>query len=68
MLRRAVGPDLRLVLPLSLLAAPALLLVADVLGRVIGNGAEVQVGVVTAFIGGPLLIAFVTGRRKAGLS
>ncbi|WP_449281813.1 FecCD family ABC transporter permease [Leucobacter sp.] len=68
LLRRVVGPDLRIVLPLSLLAAPTLLLVADVLGRVIGNGAEVQVGVVTAFIGGPLLIAFVTGRRTAGLS
>ncbi|KAM9862285.1 iron chelate uptake ABC transporter family permease subunit [Leucobacter sp. BZR 635] len=68
LVRRLVGPDLRAVLPLSLLAAPALLLAADVLGRVIGRGAEVQVGVVMAFIGGPLLIAFVVGRRKAGLS
>lgn len=68
LLRRLVGPDLRIVLPLSLLAAPAMLLLADTLGRVIGGGGEVQVGIVTALIGGPLLIAFVVGRRTAGIS
>ncbi len=68
LLRRLVGPDLRLVLPLSLLAAPAMLLLADTLGRVIGGGGEVQVGIVTALIGGPLLIAFVVGKRTAGIS
>lgn len=73
LLRRVVGPDLRLVLPLSLFAAPTMLLVADTLGRIIGgglvgSGGEVQVGVVTAFIGGPLLIAYVIGRRREKLS
>ncbi|WP_217178823.1 iron ABC transporter permease [Streptomyces sp. AC495_CC817] len=68
LLRRLVGPDLRLVLPLSLFAAPVMLLLADTIGRVIGGGGEVQVGIVTAFIGGPLLIAYVTGRRRRGLS
>lgn len=68
LLRRLVGPDLRLVLPLSLFAAPAMLLLADTLGRVIGGGGEVQVGIVTALIGGPLLIGFVVGRRGGKLS
>lgn len=68
LLRRLVGPDLRIVLPLSLFAAPTMLLLADTIGRVIGGGGEVQVGVVTAFIGGPLLIAFISGRRRGGLS
>lgn len=68
LVRRLVGPDLRVVLPLVLLVSPTLLLVADIVGRVIGRGAEVQVGVVTALIGGPLLIAFVSGRRRAVLS
>ncbi|WP_226533654.1 FecCD family ABC transporter permease [Microbacterium paraoxydans] len=68
LLRRFVGPDLRILLPLSLLAAPAMLLLADTLGRVIGGGGEVQVGIVTALVGGPLLIAFVVGRRTAGIS
>lgn len=64
LVRRLIGAELRLVLPLSVLAGPCLLLLADVLGRVIGNGAEVPVGVVMAFIGGPLLIALVAGRRS----
>ncbi|MBL3687661.1 iron ABC transporter permease [Leucobacter zeae] len=68
LVRSVVGPDLRWVLPLSLVSAPALLLIADVAGRVIGRGAEVQVGVVTALVGGPLLIAFISGRRRARLS
>ncbi|WP_341267427.1 FecCD family ABC transporter permease [Gordonia malaquae] len=68
LLRPVIGPDHRLLLPLSMLAAPTLLLVADVVGRVIGRGGEVQVGVVMALIGGPMLIFFVNGRRKAGLS
>lgn len=68
LLRRLVGPDLRVVLPLSLLAGPAMLLLADTLGRVIGGGGEVQVGIVTAMIGGPLLISFVVGKRTGGLS
>lgn len=68
LLRRVVGPDLRIVLPLSLLTAPAMLLLADTLGRVIGRGAEIQVGIVMALIGGPLLVAFVVGGRTSGLS
>ncbi len=68
LLRRIVGPDIRVVLPLSLLAAPAMLLVADTVGRVIGGGAEMQVGIVTALIGGPLLVAFVVGGRAERLS
>lgn len=68
LLRRVVGPDIRVVLPLSLLAAPAMLLVADTIGRVIGGGAEMQVGIVTALIGGPLLVVFVVGGRAERLS
>ncbi|GEE02907.1 iron ABC transporter permease [Gordonia spumicola] len=68
LLRPVVGPDHRLLLPLSLICSPALLLVADIIGRVIGRGGEVQAGVVTALIGGPLLIFFVNGRQTVGLS
>lgn len=68
LLRRIVGPDLRLIMPLSLLVSPALLLLADTIGRVIGRGAEVQVGIVMAFVGAPLLIVFVLGRRRVRLS
>lgn len=61
--RSLVGPDDRWVLPLSMIAAPILLLGADVVGRVIVSPGELQVGVVTAFLGAPVLIALVTRRR-----
>ncbi|WP_199424427.1 iron chelate uptake ABC transporter family permease subunit [Actinotalea solisilvae] len=61
--RALTGPDDRWVLPLSTLAAPVLLLLADVLGRVVAAPAEIQVGVVTAFLGAPVLVA-LAGRRK----
>ncbi|WP_146339949.1 iron ABC transporter permease [Nesterenkonia sp. NBAIMH1] len=60
-LRMLVGPDHRWLLPLSLLAAPALLLVADILARVAAPS-ELPAGVVTAFLGAPMLI-WLTRRR-----
>jgi iron complex transport system permease protein len=65
--RAVTGPDDRWVLPLSTLAAPVLLLVADVLGRIVAAPAELQVGVVTAFLGAPVLIVLVTHRRVVRL-
>ncbi|MEH6819715.1 FecCD family ABC transporter permease [Dietzia psychralcaliphila] len=64
--RGLVGPSLRRVVPLSMVLAPALLLVADVIGRVIGGGAETPAGVVTAFIGAPLLIGYLVFGRRVG--
>lgn len=54
-LRAVVGSDLRVLLPAALLAGPILVLSADILGRVILPG-ELPMGVVTAFIGAPVLI------------
>ncbi|ALG84878.1 iron ABC transporter permease [Gordonia phthalatica] len=68
LVRALVGPDLRLVLPISLITGPALLLGADIVGRLIGGGREVPVGVLTALVGGPVLIAFVLGARKLSIS
>lgn len=65
--RVLTGPDDRWVLPLSAVVAPALLLAADVLGRVVTAPGELQVGVVTAFLGAPVLIALVTRRRAVAL-
>ncbi len=56
-----VGPDHRWLLPLSLVAAPALLLAADILARVAAPS-ELPAGVVTAFLGAPMLI-WLTRRR-----
>lgn len=54
-----VGPNNRAVVVLSAIGAAALLLASDVLSRVLLSGREVPVGIVTAFVGAPILIALV---------
>lgn len=65
-LRTVVGPDQRRIIPLSLLAAPVLLLGADIVGRVVVSS-ELPAGVVTAFIGAPVLIALTRRKGARGL-
>lgn len=54
--RLMLGPDLRFVIPMSAISGAIILTVSDVSGRLIGSPGELEVGVVTAFIGAPLLI------------
>jgi iron complex transport system permease protein len=61
--RALTGPGARWLLPVSALLGASLLLAADVLGRVVARPAEIQVGVVTAVVGAPLLVAVVRRRR-----
>jgi iron complex transport system permease protein len=65
--RAITGPDQRWVLPYSLVLAPILLLGSDIIGRVVLRPQELQVGIVTAFIGAPVFIALVRRRRIAQL-
>ena len=65
--RVVTGPDHRWVLPYSMLMAPILLLVSDVLGRLVVRPGELQVGIVLSFVGGPFLIALVRRRKLAAL-
>jgi iron complex transport system permease protein len=65
--RWLVGPDQRWLIPLTLLLAPALLLVSDVAGRLVLAPAELQVGIVTAVLGAPVLIALVRRRTASTL-
>ena len=65
--RAIVGPDLRWLVPYSMLLGAILLLSADVIGRVIIQPGELQVGIVTAFLGAPLFVALVRRRRIAQL-
>ncbi|UXN69733.1 iron chelate uptake ABC transporter family permease subunit [Devosia neptuniae] len=65
--RAITGPNYRWILPYSMLLAPILLLGADVLGRVLAPPGEVQVGIVTAFLGAPFFIALVRRRKLASL-
>lgn len=54
--RLILGPDLRYIIPMSALAGAIILMVSDVCARLAGGAGELEVGVVTAFIGAPLLI------------
>ena len=65
--RWIVGPDQRWILSYSVILSPILLLVSDVLGRIVMKPGELQVGVVTAFVGAPVLIALVRRKKASGL-
>ncbi|CAM5254285.1 Iron ABC transporter permease OS=Streptomyces fumanus OX=67302 GN=GCM10018772_45130 PE=3 SV=1 [Streptomyces fumanus] len=65
--RSFTGPDLRWILPYATILSPVLLLGADVLGRIAARPAELQVGIVTAILGGPVFIYLVRRRRTAQL-
>ncbi|MFW6363294.1 MAG: FecCD family ABC transporter permease [Spirochaeta sp.] len=61
--RLLVGPDLRKVLPLAALGGACILTIADITGRLILRPRELEVGIVTAFLGAPLLIYIATHSR-----
>ncbi|RJQ78375.1 FecCD family ABC transporter permease [Amycolatopsis panacis] len=61
--RMVVGSGHGRLVPACALAGPILLLSADVAGRLIARPAELEVGIVTAVIGAPVLIALA---RRAG--
>ncbi|WP_307863577.1 iron chelate uptake ABC transporter family permease subunit [Leucobacter tardus] len=61
------GVDQRLIIVFSALLAPVLVLLSDMLGRVIIAPAEVPVGIVTAFVGAPILIVLARRRRASAL-
>lgn len=56
MMRLVLGPNLRYLIPMSAISGAVILTIADVVGRVAGSPTELEVGVVTAFIGAPVLI------------
>lgn len=65
--RAITGPDYRWVLAYSMVLAPILILVSDVIGRVIARPGELQVGIVTAVLGAPFFVLLVRRRRLAEL-
>lgn len=61
-IRLIFGSNLKGIVPLSAIGGAALLTISDTIGRGIGSPGEVQVGIITAFIGAPILIMIA---RKA---
>lgn len=65
LLRLAIGPDNRYLLPASALLGSALLLLADAVSRTIVSPAELPIGIVTALAGAPFFLWILL--RKRGL-
>jgi iron complex transport system permease protein len=68
-MRLIVGSDHRLLLPASFLAGGIFLAWADTLARILLAPAELPVGIVTAFLGGPFFLSLLyrEGRKKLAL-
>ncbi len=62
--RRHVGSDASVVLPLSVVAGGTLLCFADAIGRTVAAPLELPAGVIAALIGSPYFI-FLLGQKKA---
>tara|TARA_B100000519_G_scaffold161361_1_gene143508 strand:- start:10102 stop:11157 length:1056 start_codon:yes stop_codon:yes gene_type:complete len=65
--RLVSGPDQRWLLPLSAIGGAILLVAADTIGRVIGSPGEVEAGIITAFVGAPVLIVIARRTRMRAL-
>ena len=65
--RGITGPDQRWVVPWSMVLGGLLVVGADVVGRVVVIPAELEVGVVTAFVGAPVFLAIARRRRVVEL-
>lgn len=65
--RLLAGSDQRWLLPLSALGGAVLLTLADTIGRVLGSPGEVEAGIITAFLGAPVLIAIARRTRMKAM-
>lgn len=65
--RWIVGPDQRWILAYTVILGPCLLLASDILGRIVQWPGEFPVGVVTSFLGAPVLILLVRRKKASGL-
>ncbi|SOB93695.1 FecCD family ABC transporter permease [Rhodobacter maris] len=62
-LRLAIGPGHRLLLPLSALFGAALLVAADTIARLVVAPAELPIGIIMALIGAPVFLWILLARR-----
>lgn len=63
--RLLVGASYRSILPLAAVGGAAFLVLADLVARSALGSAEIPIGVITAFIGGPFFLVVLRSSRKA---
>ncbi|TDG00433.1 FecCD family ABC transporter permease [Paenibacillus piri] len=66
LLRMLIGPDYRLLLPLSLLGGAIYVLWADTIARMLLSPTEIPLGVVTAFMGAPFFAYLLRKNKRTG--
>ena len=62
--RMLAGSSYRAILPLSMLFGAAFLALADLAGRTVAAPAEIPIGVVTAFVGGPFFVIVLRTAKR----
>jgi iron complex transport system permease protein len=65
--RRLGGVDHRWLVPCSGLLGALLVTAADIVGRLVARPGELQVGIVTALVGGPVFVVLVRRSRTVRL-
>lgn len=65
--RAVFGPDQRWLIPGSVMLGIVLVLLCDTAGRLVARPAEIQVGIMTAVLGGPIFILLVRRIRMVQL-
>ena len=63
-LRLVLGPDNRVLIPLSALAGAVFVILADTVARTIIEPAEFRVGILTAFVGAPFFIVLLIKNKR----
>jgi ABC-type Fe3+-siderophore transport system permease subunit len=64
LVRLLLGPSYRVLLPMSLVVGAAFLVSCDLFARLVVPGRELPVGIVTAALGAPALVALVARARR----
>jgi iron complex transport system permease protein len=64
LLRIAIGPDHRVLLPFSMLSGAVIMMLADSIARTIIAPAEMPIGLIMSAVGGPFFILLLLQQRK----
>jgi iron complex transport system permease protein len=67
LVRWFIGPNQPWIFAYSLVIGPLILLLSDIIGRIVLSPAEVPVGIITGFIGGPILLVLMRRRKVSNL-
>ncbi|MCM8761691.1 MAG: iron ABC transporter permease, partial [Candidatus Omnitrophica bacterium] len=63
-MRLAVGPDHRVLIPCTCVAASAFMILCDMMGRTLLAPLEIPIGVITAVVGAPIFIILLKRKQR----